>query len=210
MGSGPPAAPVTRTASVPRRRSLSVEDWARAALEAIAREGLAGVAVEPLARRLGVTKGSFYWHYPNREALLEAALEIWEQEETEAVIVAVERERDPRRRIEALVRRVVGTRRTVALHQALAAASVHPKVAAVLRRVSDRRLDYLVRAYGDLGLSPRLARQYALLAYGVYLGTLHLQREAAHRVPRGEEFSQYVDFLVRRLLPPQGRWRGRS
>ncbi|MBP8098362.1 MAG: helix-turn-helix transcriptional regulator, partial [Arenimonas sp.] len=54
---------------------LSAEDWARAALDVIAEQGLAAVAVEPLARRLGVTKGSFYWHFPSREALLVAALQ---------------------------------------------------------------------------------------------------------------------------------------
>ena len=57
---------------------LSAEDWALAALDVIAESGLAAVAVEPLARRLGVTKGSFYWHFPSREALLVAALERWE------------------------------------------------------------------------------------------------------------------------------------
>ena len=53
---------------------LSADDWALAALDVIAEQGLAAVAVEPLARRLGVTKGSFYWHFPSREALLVAAL----------------------------------------------------------------------------------------------------------------------------------------
>ena len=45
---------------------LSAEDWAVAALDVIAESGLAAVAVEPLAKRLGVTKGSFYWHFPSR------------------------------------------------------------------------------------------------------------------------------------------------
>ena len=58
-----------------RTARLSAEDWAQAALDQIAEQGVASVAVEPLARRLGVTKGSFYWHFPSREALLVAALE---------------------------------------------------------------------------------------------------------------------------------------
>src|SRR3546814_6866850 len=62
---------------------LSAEDWAQAALDVVAESGVAAVAVEPLARRLGVTKGSFYWHYPSREALLEAALSRWEAYEQE-------------------------------------------------------------------------------------------------------------------------------
>ena len=56
-----PAASATR---------LSSADWEGAALDSLAEHGLAGLAVEPLARQLGVTKGSFYWHFADREALL--------------------------------------------------------------------------------------------------------------------------------------------
>src|SRR5690606_34135016 len=73
-----------------RTGRLSAEDWAQAALELIAEQGVAAVAVEPLARRLGVTKGSFYWHFPSREALLVAALERWEQFEQEEVFGQLE------------------------------------------------------------------------------------------------------------------------
>ncbi|WP_279580777.1 TetR/AcrR family transcriptional regulator [Fodinicola feengrottensis] len=56
---------------------LSAQDWARAALKAMADGGLAAVAVEPLARTLGVTKGSFYAHYRSRDELIAAALAEW-------------------------------------------------------------------------------------------------------------------------------------
>src|SRR5262245_51259246 len=62
----------------PSRRRLTPADWADA--------GLAAVAVEPLATRLGTTKGSFYWHFRSREALLEAALARWEEQTTTAVL----------------------------------------------------------------------------------------------------------------------------
>jgi len=54
------------------RTRLSADDWEQAALDLIATQGVNAVAVEPLARQLGVTKGSFYWHFPTREALLAA------------------------------------------------------------------------------------------------------------------------------------------
>ncbi|HXD53500.1 MAG TPA: helix-turn-helix domain-containing protein, partial [Solirubrobacteraceae bacterium] len=57
---------------------LTPEDWERAALAAIRDGGPEAVAVEPLARRLGVTKGSFYWHFANRDGLLGAAIARWE------------------------------------------------------------------------------------------------------------------------------------
>lgn len=73
-----------------RNSRLSAEDWAQAALDLIAEQGVGAVAVEPLARRLGVTKGSFYWHFPSRDALLQAALERWELFEQEQVFGSLE------------------------------------------------------------------------------------------------------------------------
>ena len=56
------------------RNNLTAERWAEAALDAMAQGGLNAVAVEPIARQLGVTKGSFYWHFTNRGSLVAAAL----------------------------------------------------------------------------------------------------------------------------------------
>ena len=89
------------TTSKAEKSRLSAEDWALAALDVIAEQGLAAVAVEPLARRLGVTKGSFYWHFPSREALLVAALERWEKTEQETVFGKLEAVSDPRARLRA-------------------------------------------------------------------------------------------------------------
>src|ERR1700746_2561025 len=81
------------------RQNLSAEHWAEAALEALASGGLEAVAVEPLARRLSVTKGSFYWHFANREALLRAALALWKKRETYDTIEGVEELADPYERL---------------------------------------------------------------------------------------------------------------
>src|SRR5690348_18444965 len=81
-----PSAAAPDPAQPPRRgrahTRLSAADWERGALEMIAQEGVGALAVEALARRLGVTKGSFYWHFKNREALLQAALNRWEVDDT--------------------------------------------------------------------------------------------------------------------------------
>ena len=61
-------------------RSRTKEDWLRAARLALLRRGPHGVRVEALARSLGVTKGSFYWHFKDRRELLEALLREWEDE----------------------------------------------------------------------------------------------------------------------------------
>ncbi len=61
---------------------LTPDDWLRAGVVALRRGGVDAVRVEVLARDLGVSKGSFYWHYRDRRALLDALLALWEEETT--------------------------------------------------------------------------------------------------------------------------------
>ena len=61
---------------------LGPEDWTKVALAAIAEQGAANVSIERLARELGATKGSFYWHFKDRPALIAAALDRWERDYT--------------------------------------------------------------------------------------------------------------------------------
>ena len=138
---------------IERGPRLSAEDWARGALDLIAEEGVAAVAVEPLARRLGVTKGSFYWHFPSREALLKAALERWEQVELEEVFARVEAIAEPRERMRELFRRVAHEVKSHVIYSELLKALDHPVVQPVMQRVSKRRLDYLMLAFRQLGMA---------------------------------------------------------
>src|SRR6476620_3996805 len=84
------------------QRRLSAEDWTAAALAAIADGGIAAVAVERIAARLGATKGSFYVHFTNRDALVEATMQLWERACTDAIIDLVEAAGDPRRKLSLL------------------------------------------------------------------------------------------------------------
>ena len=61
------------------RSTLSAGDWEQQALVLVAEKGIRAGAIESLAKRMGVTKGSFYWHFPNRDALLEQSLLRWEK-----------------------------------------------------------------------------------------------------------------------------------
>ena len=179
---------------------LAARDWELAALEAFAEQGLAGVGVEPLARRLGVTKGSFYWHFADRDALLAAALRRWEDASTERIIAGVAAVGDPRARLSRLIRGVVAGGPEDRLHVALAAAN-HPLVREAFARVTRRRMAYLEACYGELGQGPRDARRSALLAYTAYVGLVHLRLEAPDELPDARSLPAYIDELVRRLVP---------
>ncbi|MER6999220.1 TetR/AcrR family transcriptional regulator [Streptomyces sp. NPDC000410] len=191
--------PDARPGSRPR---LTAQDWADAALTAIGERGLAAVAVEPLAARLGATKGSFYWHFTNREALIEAALARWEEICTEEIITAVEREPDPERRLRLLFAEATESAAEDPLEVSLLATADHPVVAAVLRRVTDRRVSYVAALFEELGFPAAEARRRGLLAYTSYLGHTQLTHAVPEAVPGGEERAGYLgsvlDVLLRR------------
>ncbi|UNO39254.1 TetR/AcrR family transcriptional regulator [Streptomyces sp. MST-110588] len=190
------------------RQRLTAQDWADAALAAIGEGGLAAVAVEPLAARLGTTKGSFYWHFANREALIEAALARWEQSRTEAVITALETEPDPESRLRVLFARATRTAAEDPLEMALLATAAHPGVAAVLRRVTDRRIGYIAALFAELGFPRAEARRRGLLAYTSYLGHNQLGHAVPGAVPSGAERDHYLDAMIDALLHRDGDDRG--
>ncbi|MGH7679407.1 MAG: serine hydrolase, partial [Gemmatimonadaceae bacterium] len=125
-------------------KRLAREDWMRAARLALLRRGADGVRVEPLARELGVTKGSFYWHFRDREDLLEALVAEWEDET--AFLTEALRHADPRSRLPDIVaelgRRTVASERGESPSDAaiFAWAATDPRVAIRANRGEEMRM----------------------------------------------------------------------
>ncbi len=185
---------------------LSRSHWTEAALAALSESGVAAVAVDPLASRLGATKGSFYWHFSNRDDLIAATLALWEQRDTAEVIAAIEALPDPRKRLVSLARLAYerAARGSDAQAGVLAAAG-DPRVAPVLKRVTATRLAFLTRLYTDLGLTPEAARRHARLAYTVYLGIADLRRaEPAWLEPPGGELEAQLELTIQALTRAAG------
>lgn len=186
------------------KRNLTTTDWAQAALDAIATDGVDAVAVESLARALDVTKGSFYWHFANREALIDAAIKLWEERETEGLLARVGNETDPYKRIVRAFTKVDASQSASRQYLALSAAGLrYPRIADAVSRVSQRRLEYLVNCYGELNLSPDDARRWAAHAYSAYLGILQLRRDVPGALPdyASPAYQQYLDHLIAALIP---------
>ncbi|MDC7806246.1 TetR/AcrR family transcriptional regulator [Luteimonas sp BLCC-B24] len=193
--------PPTEAPPTERQGRLSADDWAQAALDLIAETGVQAVAVEPLARRLGVTKGSFYWHFPSRDALLQAALERWENVEQEALFGAVEKMPDPRERLRALFHMVAREYKSHVIYSALLKAQDHATVNPVIERVSQRRLDYLTASFRQAGLGREDAQHRARLTYAAYVGFLQLNLQLHQTRMQQEEFDAYVEHLAQTLVP---------
>jgi AcrR family transcriptional regulator len=180
---------------------LSRDSWIDAALELLLRSGPEAVAVQPLARKLGTTKGSFYWHFASRDDLLRAALERWETVATDDVIASVEsRSDDPRARAELLVEAVTSGQSPGEL--LLLAGTEHPDVAAAVERVTRRRIEYVARLLRSAGLTAAVAQRRATLAYAAYLGYAQLARSVPSVLPHNARGRRaFVGELASVVLP---------
>lgn len=186
-----------------KQANLTADDWAAAALDAIARGGLAAVSVESLARELNVTKGSFYWHFRSRQALIQAALALWEKSETDDIFALAQRIDDPRKRLNAVFREATTSSRTGRLMLALAAASDDPVIGEFIRRVTKRRLEFVRDCYVALGQAPEEARRWATFAYSTFVGGLQLARDNPDALPQGPDMQEYLRLCINTLVPRQ-------
>ena len=193
---------MTQTVAKKKERStLSAGDWEQQALVLIAEKGIRAVAVESLAARMGVTKGSFYWHFHNRESLLEQSLIRWEKHDAANLQTSLSAIEDPRDRLRSFFRRTGREKLTHNVYNALCMASDHPQVEPLLERVAQRRMKHIEKAFEEIGFDPQEASHRARLTYSAYLGFLQLQRQ--HQTPSlsSEAFEAYMTHVIATLIP---------
>jgi AcrR family transcriptional regulator len=187
-----------------RKRRLNRDDWINAALEAIARGGLTAVAIEPLAARLAVTKGSFYSHFSSRDQLIEAALQSWEHSHGGTALEHFSEIKDPAERLREVLFAAVSFSQSHApsVHVSLLAELGDERVRAAVSRVTDSRVRLLTKTYRELGCSPQRASHRARLAYATYLGLLQMAREAPERRMTKRDIAHFTAEINSVLLTP--------
>ena len=151
-------------------RRLDTAAWIEAALDQLAHAGIDGVRVELLAKQLGVTKGSFYWHFKDRDELLESMLSHWRRRATLGLIERLDRRAaTPRERLLQLLRLPFSGRRSTwsaDIELALRLWGRHDKRARlVLEEVDHLRLRYIEGLLLALGLTSEHAPAAAVIAY---------------------------------------------
>jgi AcrR family transcriptional regulator len=149
---------------------LGRQDWLTIGLKTLVESGIEAVRVEPLAKLLKVTRGSFYWHFKNRDDLLEAILQEWEIRNTESIIQKVEAvDTGPREKLLNLLE--IAARDDNHLEKAVRIWGVHDtRTSAALGRMDQRRLEYLESLFLELGFSKTEAKVRARIVYSVRLG----------------------------------------
>ena len=147
------------------------EEWIEAAANALAQHGISGVKVERLARELGVTKGSFYWHFVDRQSLLDAVLAAWSERGTAAIIEEVEASGgDADAKLRRLWRAAVDAG-DQAFELALRDWGRRDEaVRAAILDVDTRRMGYLRRLIRQLAVPPHQVEARCLLMYSLLIG----------------------------------------
>jgi AcrR family transcriptional regulator len=171
--------------------------WVDAAMRALAAGGPDAVRVEALAKELGVSKGGFYWHFEDRQALIEEALDAWERSGTEKVIATVEGGPvDPRGRLRRLFELAPSARGLFAVELALRDWSRRdPDIARRLHRVDDRRIEFLRSLFGQFIADQEDVEARALLAYSLFIGGYFVAGGHGERT-RGEVQQLAIDRLL--------------
>lgn len=193
-----------KSANASVRESLSRADWEQSALELIAEKGIAGLRVEPLARRLGITKGSFYWHFSDRQDLLLGALRRWDSLDEQHIqaYASNSNEQNALENLEAFFRRTSRQQLTHRVYSALLSAPHDGAIGEILRRVTDRRMAFLKQAYQRLGYSAQKAHNHAQLTYHAYVGFLQLAPQGIGPGPESQDHEDYTEHLIQVLLRP--------
>ena len=95
-----------------------------------------------------------------------------------------------------------------AANLAIAAAEDHPLVSEFVRRVSERRMAYLVECYEALGFDAARAQHWARFAYATFMGNLQIRRDTPELMPTGAPFNEYLKLMIKTLIPRDGAERG--
>jgi AcrR family transcriptional regulator len=181
-----------------RRTRLRRQDWVDAARKRLATSGVEAVRIAPLARDLGVTKGSFYWHFKDRGELLDALLGEWEAT-TDRVAASVPEEATPAARMGQFLAAVTATaadpEEAAVENAVLAWAQNDPAIAERVAAVERRRTANAERLLVGLGLPPAEAASWADIGYMTYVGMM----SRSTRDPRFRRWPQsdYLERVVR-------------
>jgi AcrR family transcriptional regulator len=148
---------------------LSAEDWLDLGLRTLAKSGFTALKAEPLAKAMGVSRGSFYWHFADIGMFHAAILKHWREVAAEQVIANLEAVAKDRDAVALLLRRAFSG--TPALENAVRTwATVDPAARAAVQAIDHRRLGYIETLLRQAGLSADLARARAQILYWAFLG----------------------------------------
>jgi AcrR family transcriptional regulator len=163
---------------------LSARNWLDQGLRTLARSGFTALKAEPLAKAMGVSRGSFYWHFADIGAYHTAILKHWREVAAEQIIAGLEAARKNENPLPLLLRQAFGSR--LVLEKAVRSwAALDPVARNAVQAIDRRRLSYVESLLRGTGVAPGVARARAQILYWAFIGfalsdkPLPRQRQAA-------------------------------
>ena len=151
--------------------NLDKKGWLDFALKQLAANGFSALKAQPLARKLGVTRGSFYHHFASIDAFNQALIQHWTNSTTMPLIAEVEKSGDPQMQLENLLKQAL--RSGEALERAVRAwATVNSQVADMVEDVDKQRIDFAEKLLLAAGVPPSETPSRARLLYWAAIGRL--------------------------------------
>lgn len=161
---------------------LDAAAWVEAAFDALAEGGIDAVRVDPLAKRLGVTRGSFYWHFKDRDALHTAVLKEWRKRQSYRVATRIESRTsapDERLRQTLALPNSPRAKRAAAIELAIRLwARRDTEAVKAVRHIDRVRLSYYAKLYGEMGAAPAEARRRAFMFYAALMAEAFILTDA--------------------------------
>jgi AcrR family transcriptional regulator len=169
------------------------QDWVRTAVQTLASEGVDGIRVDVLARALSVTKGSFYWHFRDRSDLLDAVIDLWE-DETTWLIAEASQPSSPTHRLLRFFELISPARNYPSDREMFAWARRSAKVRTRAIAVELKRVDFIERQLIAAGIAAPVAARRAEIAYLATLGWVE-------RRGRSEAMDDSLGEFAKHLFP---------
>ena len=182
---------------------LGRQDWINTGLMVLAEGGVEAIRIEPMAKRMKMTKGSFYWHFKNRNDLLDAILAEWVELDTNGIIEQVNQiDADPHTKLLYLLELAYADNDVMpgladgSIENAIRAwAKNDRKVAELIAQVDRKRLHYTKEIFLEIGFSEAEAMVRARLAYYALVGELTIGIDP-HQANRLAEIRMQYDILT--------------
>ena len=178
-----------------RPARLDAQAWIAAAFDALAAGGIDALRVEPLAKALDITKGSFYWHFADRRALIDAMLTSWAAGRIAAIRAQALDRGAPAAVLRALVDLYTHRANTRGLAIELAIRSLarsDGEAARAVRSVDRERLRQVAELFGGMGWGAADAQARAILFYSTLFGQSLLDPQVVPAAARDDAIGALI------------------
>lgn len=181
--------------------NLTAKDWLDAALQVVAESGIKALAIEPLAKRMGISKGSFYWHFKNRRALLIELLQFWDNIEIDYQSKLAVDHKNPKVFLVELFTLLIEDDINKHVFLAISNELEDDDIRTFYEKAVDRRIKLFRDAYIALGMDRKKSNEKAIITFSIYLGLIKSISDTPKKIPKLNGSSELMKGIITLVLP---------